>query len=105
MSHLKHKRLSHLTAKEFAERNEEYFGSLGISSLSVIDIGYDLRHSLDLVEQEHSMSDLHNDVEGSDALFMDLSEGAFETDRRINGRLSASFCFENSLTRCYKRHM
>lgn len=105
MSHLKHKRLSHLTAKEFAERNEEYFGCLGITSLSVIDIGYDLRHSLDLMEQEHSMSDLHNDVEGSDDLFMDLSNGAFETDRRISERLNASFSFENPLTRCYKRHV
>lgn len=105
MSHLKHRRFFGLTAKEYAERNEDYFGSLGIDSLSVIDIGYDLRHSLDLAEQECSMADIYNDIEGSDALFVDLSEGAFETDRRISGRLNASFCLERSLTRCHKRHV
>lgn len=98
------RRFPYKAIKEFAERNEDYFGSLGITSLSAIEIGYDLRHSLDVVEQELSMIDIHNDVEGSDALFMDLSDGAFETDRRISGRLSASFCFQNTLTRSYKRN-
>lgn len=105
MQQNKHRRFPYKSIQELADRNEDYFGTADIVSLSVVNIGYDLRHSIDLAEQEHSMLDFHNDIEGSIGLFMDLSDGAFETDRRIIGRLNASFNLENSLTRYFKRHV
>lgn len=86
-------------AEDAVEVFNETYGVL----LSAQVIGYDLRHAIDHGQHRHSMMDFFNDLEGETETFLDQTEGAFETDRRINGRLSVVYCNETSLTKCSKK--